>query len=347
MTAKKALPVVISIAISVVLIGYLSTRIESEDLKQIFSNIHYPALLAFMAISLLTSVLRAARYKWLLLPTQIGFGSILLVTFIRNLFVDLFPARIGSLSYVYVLNRRLKYPFEEAASTFVVAFVLDFLTLSPFLAVSILIVGLGVTAASSVSLLILALIFFLVVYIIIWKIIPLSQFLLKVYQSLLNSFGLSGKKWAETSLEKIRLTIAGLSQIKGRKILGPLYILSLALRLGKYGSLYFLLLSLLHSYDFSFHNLSFWKTILGITGGELTGALPVKGFAGFGTWESGWALAFRLMDFESKLAILSGIGVHLITNLFEYSLGIASIMILVFPFVLRKKYSRYTPNTEE
>jgi hypothetical protein len=218
--------------------------------------------------------------------------------------------------------------------------------LSPFLAISILVVGLGATSVSSASLLILALVFFLLVYIIIWKIIPLSKFLLKTYQAFLKLLGLNRKKWAETSLEKLDLTISGLDQIKQRKILGPLFLLSLVLRLGKYGALYFLLLSLLHSYNFSFHNLSFWKTILGITGGELTGALPIKGFAGFGTWESGWALAFQLMNFDSKLAILSGIGVHLITNLFEYALGILSIMILAFPFVLGKKETYNTSDTQ-
>jgi hypothetical protein len=61
--------------------------------------------------------------------------------------------------------------------------------------------------------------------------------------------------------------------------------------------------------------------------------LPVKGIAGFGTWESAWAIAFQLMDFDQRLAILSGIGVHLLTNLFEYSLGIMSILILAFPLL--------------
>jgi hypothetical protein len=69
----------------------------------------------------------------------------------------------------------------------------------------------------------------------------------------------------------------------------------------------------------------------------MTGALPVKGIAGFGTWESGWALTFRLMDFEPRIAIISGIGVHLISNMFEYSLGILSILILTLPFIHMKK----------
>jgi len=342
MTAKKVIPVVLSTAISIILIGYLSTRIALDDLTQILTNIHFPALFAFMVISLLTSVLRAARYKWLLLPTPIGSGTILLVTFIRNLFVDLLPARIGSLSYVYILNKRLRYPFEEAASTFVVAFVLDFLTLSPFLAISILVVGLGNTSVSSTSLLIIALFFFLLISIIIWKITALSGFLLKIYQAILKKLGLSSRKWAETTVQKIRLTITELEQIKERKILRPLFFLSLLIRLGKYGSLYALLLSLLASYGFSLHSLSFWKTILGITGGEMTGALPIKGIAGFGTWESGWALAFQLMNFDQKLSILSGIGVHLITNIFEYTLGVLSILLLAFPFVIRNKNSYNT-----
>jgi uncharacterized membrane protein YbhN (UPF0104 family) len=337
MSKKRVISLFLSIILSVFLVGFLLSRITTEDLIQTFSNIFYPALFAFMIISLFASVLRALRYKWLLSPSKISFGNILLVTFIRNLFVDLFPARIGSLSYVYVLNKRLKFPFEQAASTFVIAFVFDFLTLSPFLILSMLIVGLGIISVSNITLLLIAAVFLLLMYLILQRIIPLSILFLKVYTYLLKSFRIGSKRWAEASVHKIRLTIDSLEYIKNRKIQWPLFLLSLLLRLAKYGSLYFLLLSVLHSHNFALSNLSFWKTILGITGAELTGALPIKGIAGFGTWESGWALTFQLMNFEQRIAILSGIGVHLITNLFEYSLGILSILILTLPFLNRKK----------
>jgi hypothetical protein len=337
MPKKRILSLILSILLSGFLAGFLLSRITADDLIQTFSNIFYPALIAFIGISLFASVLRALRYKWLLYPSSISFGNILLVTFIRNLFVDLFPARIGSLSYVYVLNKSLKYPFEQAASTFVVAFVFDFLTLSPFLILSMILVGLGSTSVSNLTLLLIASVFMLFVLLVLHRIIPLSKIFLKIYVYLLRSFRLETKKWAETSKNKTQLTIEGLEHIRDRKIQWPIYLLSLLIRAAKYGSLYFLLLSLLRNYGFSSSNLSFWKTILGITGAELTGALPIKGIAGFGTWESGWALTFQLMDFEQRIAILSGIGVHLISNLFEYSLGILSILILVFPFLKRKK----------
>jgi uncharacterized membrane protein YbhN (UPF0104 family) len=344
MSKKKIISVSLSILLSFGLAWLVLSRITPKDLAQTFSNIYYPALFVFFGISLVASALRALRYRWLLSPNPISFGNILLVTFIRNLFVDLFPARIGSLSYVYVLNKRLKYPFEQAASTFVIAFVFDFLTLSPFLIFSMLWVGLGATSVSNRTLLMIASVFLLLVFLVLHKIVPLSKILLRFYAYLLKFLKLDGKTWAKASTNKIQLTIDGLSRIKNRKIQWPLFLLSLIIRAGKYGSLYFLLYSLLQNHGFFFFFLSFWKTILGITGAELTGALPIKGIAGFGTWESGWALTFQLMDFEEKTAILSGIGVHLISNLFEYTLGILSILILIFPFISRKK--RKTSLTE-
>lgn len=147
----------------------------------------------------------------------------------------------------------------------------------------------------------------------------------------------------KTSTEKIRLTINNLDQIKHKKIYWPIFFLSLCIRLAKYSSLYFLLFSLLRGHGFSYKNLSFWKTILGITGAELTEALPIKGIGGFGTWESGWALTFKLLSFEPRIAILSGIGVHVITNLFEYMLGIASILILTLPYIRKGKAESVSP----
>lgn len=337
MLKNKFLYLLLSFIISIALIYFLLSQIETKDLVQTFTGIYYPALFTFMIIALAGAVLRAWRYKCLLKPQSISWRNIFLVTLIRNLFVDLLPARIGSLSYIYILNKRLNFSFEMAASSFVVAIVFDFLTLSPFLVLSIFAVGLGATAVSTVTLLIVALIFFLFIFVILWKIIPLFNFLLKGYRSALKAFRLEKRKWAKISAEKIHLTIDCLSQIREKKIYWPIFFLSLSIRLAKYASLYFLLFSLLRSHGFLLKALSIWKTILGITGAELSSALPIKGIAGFGTWESAWAITFRLMDFEQRLAILSGIGVHLLTNMFEYSLGIISILILAFPLLKKSK----------
>jgi hypothetical protein len=291
-----------------------------------------------MIIALIGATLRAWRYKWLLLPHPSSWRDVFLVTFIRNLFVDLLPARIGSLSYVYVLNKSMKYSFESASSSFVMAFILDFLTLSPFLTYAILAVGLGQTSISNGTLLAISFCFFLLVFLVFWKVEKIAVIALRVYIRILRVFKLDNKKWAEFSAEKWQLTIRELNTIKERRIGWPLFLLSLGIRLAKYSALFFLLFALLRSHGFSFENLSFSKTILGITGAELTSVLPIKGIGGFGTWESAWALTLMLMGFEKRIAILSS-GVHLVTNLFEYALGIGSILFLTF---IRSRKKRQT-----
>lgn len=340
MQKKRLFYILLSFVVSTVLIWILISQIETKDLVQTFSRIYFPAFLAFMAIALVGVVLRSWRYKWLLKPYPISWENIILVTFIRNLFVDLFPARIGSLSYIYLLNKRLNFSFEMATSTLVIAIIFDFITLSPFLFVSIFAVGIASPNLTLSTLLLASLIFFLVICLILWKIPQIFSLLGKGLSFLSRSLRLESQKWVRISSEKIQLIKDHLVQTKKRKILFPLFFLSLFIRLAKYGSLYFLLYSLLRSHGLSLERISFWKTILGTTGAELTSALPVKGIGGFGTWESAWALTFRLMNFDSRLAILSGIGVHLLTNLFEYSLGIAAILIFVFPLLKEKKKIR-------
>ena len=323
----------ISLTLSVVLIGILVNQINTNDLVQTFRHIYWPALMVFMAVSLLAAVMRAGRYKLLLTPHTISWKNILLVTFIRNLFIDLFPARIGSLSYIYILNRRLHFSFESAAATFVIALIFDFLTLSPFLILSLLLAGLGSTVIPTSTLLITAGFFFLAVILIFWKLIPLLILLAQALDHLLKAFHIQSKKRAVLTTEKIRLTIEFLQTLYKNKIYGRILSLSILIRMAKYGSLYFLLIALLHSHGFSLQNLNFFKTILGITGAELSSALPIKGLGGFGTWESAWALTFRLMNFDPQLAVISGIGVHLLTNIYEYLLGIVSIIFISLPFI--------------
>ncbi len=325
---RTFLTVILSLSVSVCLLWLLSSQVEMEEFRKVFSHIHYPALCAFMGFSLLGAFLRAWRYKLLLHPHFIGWKNVLLVTFIRNLFIDLFPARLGSLSYVYLLNKRLGFSFEASVSTFALAFTFDFLTLGPFLILAIVFTGIGSSTVASPLFLLIALLFFIVVFSLLHTIVPLSSFFLTVYKALTQRFKLQRKKWIQTSANKFQLTIDEFIQIKKQKKYRKVFTLSFCVRSCKYGSLYFLLFSILHSYRFSLSSLSFFKTILGITGAELSSALPIKGIGGFGTWESAWALTFKLMNFDSQIAIISGIGVHLITNLFEYLLGILSILLL-------------------
>ncbi len=337
MLKNKVVYVLLSAAVSVILLWLLISRIETEEVVETFSRIYLPAVFLYMLTALTAAWLRAWRYKLLLLPQKISWPNILLVTFIRNSLIDLFPARIGSLSFIYVLNKRLSFSFELATSTFVTCFLLDFLTLSPFLVLSILAVGVGKTMISTSALLWAAVLFFGLVLFIFWQIQPVARLILRLFERLAAVFKAENRKTTLLVAEKFRLTIDSLTQIRKTKKAGLVFLLSFLIRLAKYISIFSLFFGLLRSHGYALSDLSFPTFILGLSGAELTSALPIKGLAGFGTWESAWALTFRLLGFDSSLAIVSGIGVHFLTNVFEYTLGLASIGILAWPLVRKRK----------
>lgn len=333
----KALYIVLSLVVSVILMGILLKQIDPGDLKRTFLHIHLPSLFAYIGVYFISVWLRAWRYKILLCPQPVAWKHITLATLIRNCFDDLLPARVGSLSYIYVLNQRLGLPFKEATSSFIVAFVLDFLTLGPFLILAILAVGLGTAAIASPLVMGAAGLFFLLMLLVLWKIVPVLEFLLRVFISILRGLHLENRKASTFLTGKTREVIQSLSLLEKTKLGVPVLIQSFFIRLCKYASVYLLLYALLRSHGYSLADLSFWKTILGLTGAEFTAVLPIKGLAGFGTWETAWVFTFKLLDFPDSLATISGIGIHLITNISEYSLGILSILILALPSFRSKK----------
>ncbi|MEE8378267.1 MAG: lysylphosphatidylglycerol synthase transmembrane domain-containing protein [Candidatus Aminicenantaceae bacterium] len=331
MPKKKIGYILLSLTVSVVLIWMLLGKIETKDFLYTFSHIFIPALLAFFAISLFGSFLRAWRYKLLLYPQKISWANIFLVTFIRNIFVDLLPARIGSLSYIYILNKRFNISFNTATSSFVVAFIYDLISLSPFLILAIISVGLGTTSISTPLLLLFSILFLVIMLVIYWQLLGLCRIFIMIYRNFLRLIKSDQKKWALVSIEKLQLTVTDISQIRERRTDLPVFLLSIGIRMAKYGALYILLFALLQVHGYTLGSLSIWKTILSITGAEMTGFLPIKGLGGFGTWETAWAGMQTLLGFELQMAVLSS-GIHLVTNLFEYILGLLSILYLALPF---------------
>ncbi len=331
MSKKRIGYILLSLVISIVLIWILLRQVDTKDFLYTFSNIFLPALLAFFVISLLGSFLRAWRYKLLLYPQKISWGNMFLVTFIRNLFVDLLPVRIGSLSYIYILNKRLNVSFNTATSSFVVAFIYDLISLSPFLILAIIAVGLGTTSLSTPLMLLFSVLFLVIMLVLYWQLLGLCRIFITIYRIFLRIIKSDQKEWAVVSIEKLQLTVTDIAQIRKRRTDLPVFLLSIGIRMAKYGALYILLFALLQVHGYTLGSLSIWKTILSITGAEMTGFLPIKGLGGFGTWESAWAGMQSLLGFELRIAVLSS-GIHLVTNLFEYILGLLSILFLALPF---------------
>ena len=52
---------------------------------------------------------------------------------------------------------------------------------------------------------------------------------------------------------------------------------------------------------------------------------PVHGIAGFGTYETAWTIGFRQLGLSSRVAILSGFATHLLSQLYDYTVGLVGL----------------------
>ncbi|MGH7818485.1 MAG: lysylphosphatidylglycerol synthase domain-containing protein, partial [Candidatus Binatia bacterium] len=102
---------------------------------------------------------------------------------------------------------------------------------------------------------------------------------------------------------------------------------SLGIRLLKFGAYWLLLLAVLRDQGFTAADLPFGRVFLGIAGAELSAALPIHGIAGFGTYETAWMLGFTRLGLSREVAILSGFATHLLSQLYDYSLGLVALGI--------------------
>ena len=129
-------------------------------------------------------------------------------------------------------------------------------------------------------------------------------------------------------------------EIRGAReagIYGSLLLLSICVRAFKYGSLYVLLFALVAPLGYALEQLSVPKVFLGLCSAELAASLPISGIAGFGAYEGAWALVFNLLGFE-RIAEITSISHHLITQVYGYTLGGVALLVLLLPVFKVKQH---------
>ena len=133
----------LSVGITVGIMGYLLGKNPPRVILRAVLDMDRRAMFCFIVLSFGQVFFRTWRYQMLLrnIGERVGNIAMLLTTLIRNLFSDLLPARIGTLSYVWVVTQRLGVPLQSAASSFALAFLFDMIVMAPLLLIALLLVG--------------------------------------------------------------------------------------------------------------------------------------------------------------------------------------------------------------
>ncbi len=319
----------ISGAISVALVYYLMRQIELRDLLDTLRNVHLPSLVLFVAVSLAGLGARVTRY-WLLLEVRPSWRDLAVVTLVRNCLVDLLPARLGSLSFVYLATTRLNVPVQDSLATFFLALVFDMVAIAPLLMLAILVVG-GAVSTGGTALVVLAGALLIVSLVAVALMAPVLDF----GATIMDRCGAGnrlGRVELWTRLSRLATdTAAQVRQVRQRGVLLPVLLVSLLVRIFKFGAYYVLLQAVLIPHGMVWGTLNVFEVFLGIAGAELSATLPIHGIAGLGTYEAAWALGFTQLGFTAELAILSGFATHLISQVYDYGLGLAALLWIMRP----------------
>jgi len=337
-SVKQIIYLIGSLGVSVGMFYWLFQHTEWSRIQELLLNTRPAGVALFLLWSFMMSVCRTWRYALVLDLSGYHPGrvALFLTTLVRNFFSDLLPARLGTLIYVYLTTTRLGVPFGAAASSFAMAFIFDFLALVPL----VLIAALGFSAGALLP---------------VWAWVAFAA-LLAVGSAMVLLLLPWGGRFAADLIEKplfkplnrlgspLRDASAEVERAKQAGLYGRLMVLSVLVRLGKYGSMYWLLVGMLLPLGYGLADLEPAKIFICLLAPEVAQSLPVSGIGGFGAYEFALAYAMDFLGFPSNLAKESAFAHHLFTQVYGWGLGLVALLVLLLPlFKTSETASEATP----
>jgi hypothetical protein len=309
---SKILAKVVTVLITVILLILLLTQINLGDVITTLQNINSIYLIAGFILYTCSYFFRAWRF-YILLNRDVSIKNLFDIECLHNAINSLLPARMGELSYIYLLKRINNKTTGEGVATLVVARIFDFIALIILFFIAIILI-------ENIPKIIMDA---------LWIIAFFAIFLLMVLIMLLSvgkKFVISIQKTAERLhcennpainylIRKGFETVESLDKIQMKTGITALIISSLLI----WGVNYIVVYLLMVGMNFQ---ISILLVILGGTFILLTTVLPIQGIAGFGTTETIWTLVFVPLGLSLDQAIISGFCYHIVIILYFMILGI-------------------------
>lgn len=294
--------------VSILLLILILLNLDFSKLKDFLFKADILFLVLSFFIYVFSFFFRALRWK--IMIENISLKRLFSVVAIHTLSNNVYPARSGELSFIYLLKDFNK---SFIASVLLVARLTDILCIALLFCLSL---------------------FFLTVNNNYWFFLPVIMCLILLIlcsvifaERLLPSKGYIGK------IKNFVIDMKNALFDLEKKLL-PIFICSFIIWIVKYIAFYFLAISIFKSFGFT---ISFWQLVFGVSFSELTTVLPFHNIGGFGTFEAGWAGAYIILGFHRKLAVTSGFIFHSLLLIFSALLGVPFLLSYKFT---EKLYSR-------
>lgn len=331
---KQILRIALSIGVSFCILALLlqtaTSDLSDQQRPSVFSALQqttWVLVIAYLGLYLVALFIRAYRYRLLLVlsgeQNVPKFRQMALVTGIRNMAVDMLPARIGELGYIGLLNRGYGVKLEHCASSLTIAIAFDLVALLVIILLIIVaqLFGSGVegwalaAAVSAFGVCVVALVCLFVI----------APLLANWAGSRFLTDAEFPSRWQRGLLKLLKLASdfgRSITAVRHSGTTLQMVSLSVVIRVLKYSGFYLLFIAVALPSFPALAELSFDKVVSALIGGELGASLPVPTFMSFGAYEAGSVLVFQLLGVADQAAtVVTMLGVHIWSQLVEYIIG--------------------------
>ncbi len=337
---KKFVFVSFSLLTTGILLYYVFSQPSVFSWKHLITRFNPFYAYIYLALYGAGLFLRTWRYQLLIRSSsglsRVPFGELTLVTAVRNMLVDLLPARVGGLSYPLLLNRVVGVDLSHCLSSFTYGFIFDLISLGPLLGLAVLWDSLTNAPRYpwlwALSGLILA-----VGLLVLFFLEPMTKLLTRWSEGWSRPSPQPKYAWGKKLTIQLKEINLSFYSLRKSKIFWPLLGLSLVIRVIKYSLLYLMLTAVIEALLDQKLHLPFLMIIFGLMGSELAASLPISGLAGIGFYEGILGATLAGLGIQPAQGVSLALAMHVLTQVVDYSLGSAALAFLFYLWMVRKK----------
>lgn len=303
--SKRISYIFIAIIITITLLAILFSQIELMDVIEILNKIQPIYLVAGFILYAASYLLRALRID-ILLNGEIGVKELFSIVCIHNMALNIFPARSGELSFIYLLNKRHKKSVVEGTVSLILIRILDFITVSIlFFIFTFTVHGLPanlMNVSKIIGFILIVIILFMLIF------IRNSDRFVNGLRIVSIIFNINERQFVNYLFIKIDEMSTSF-----KKLTFDRFVWSIIVSLCIWALVYLTSFIIVKAMGI---NIIFESFMLALTFFFMTSMIPIQGIGGFGTFEGGWSISFMVVGVTKEVAISSGIIMHIISIIY-------------------------------
>ncbi len=325
MKPKRILTLLFSLIITIVIVFILFKVININDLTTAFSELSPMIILLSFLAYFLSYIFKTLRFYEL--NQKIKFKKLFSIVCIHNFFNNLIPARVGELSYVYLIGKEKNGSTESGVASLIISRIMDLglIFLLSFLALIIFKSKLNLNEVTYNILIIAIGIVFIIFYLTVFsrrQVVSLVKKIIEITKIKKINFFL-------TILSKIKLAFNHFKSMTSKRTIILSVIYSIGIVVSQYFFFYVIMIGL-------GVEISFIEVVLGSMIILIAVILPIQGIGGFGTYEGAWTLALIYLGISSEIAITTSFIIHILQLAYLIVLGVLG---LVYYKLFKKEYN--------